>query len=139
MGEVAALRQLIGQVQELWDLYGANAHPLLPRQAPHFLPPLPRLRLLPSPRLARICSLPRFAVIVSRELASALVLICRPLLSAVTNNEINSAVQIFWLRRLVSSPSAASASPFPFVFFQFLVANTGCKSLPPFRGPVSCW
>jgi hypothetical protein len=28
MGEVAALRQLVGQVQELWDLYGANAHPL---------------------------------------------------------------------------------------------------------------
>jgi hypothetical protein len=31
MGEVAALRQLVGQVQELWDLYGANAHPV-PRQ-----------------------------------------------------------------------------------------------------------
>ncbi|XP_066307866.1 F-box only protein 6-like [Miscanthus floridulus] len=28
MGEVAALRQLVGQVQELWDLYGANAHPV---------------------------------------------------------------------------------------------------------------
>jgi hypothetical protein len=77
MGEVAALRQLVGQVQELWDLYGANAHPLLPRQAPHFLPPLPRLRLLPR---ASPGSVP--CRIVSRELASALVLICRPLLSA---------------------------------------------------------
>jgi hypothetical protein len=34
MGEVAALRQLVGQVQELWDLYGAvNAHGPIPRQA----------------------------------------------------------------------------------------------------------
>uniref|UniRef100_A0ACD5WJC3 Uncharacterized protein n=2 Tax=Avena sativa TaxID=4498 RepID=A0ACD5WJC3_AVESA len=34
MGEVAALRQLVGQVQELWDLYGAvhvHAHGPLPR------------------------------------------------------------------------------------------------------------
>ena len=70
MGEVAALRQLVGQVQELWDLYGANAHPL-PRQ--QNLPPsrplgyyysaaLPpsasRSRSRPSspaPRFARIC------------------------------------------------------------------------------------
>jgi hypothetical protein len=34
MGEVAALRQLVGQVQELWDLYGAvQAHGPIPRQA----------------------------------------------------------------------------------------------------------
>jgi hypothetical protein len=44
MGEVAALRQLVGQVQELWDLYGANAHHPLPRQAPH-LPPRARTDL----------------------------------------------------------------------------------------------
>ncbi|KAF7039520.1 hypothetical protein CFC21_049492 [Triticum aestivum] len=34
MGEVAALRQLVGQVQELWDLYGAvhaHAHGPIPR------------------------------------------------------------------------------------------------------------
>jgi hypothetical protein len=36
MGEVAALRQLVGQVQELWDLYGAvqaYGHGPIPRQA----------------------------------------------------------------------------------------------------------
>ena len=70
MGEVAALRQLVGQVQELWDLYGANAHPLprqqnLPPSRPlgyyysAALPPLPlvlvRALRLPPPRFARIC------------------------------------------------------------------------------------
>jgi hypothetical protein len=76
---VAALRQLVGQVQELWDLYGANAHPL-PRWEKTYLPlslsrslvtPLPTSPLYlflsslpfvlvlppPSPPLgARICS-----------------------------------------------------------------------------------
>jgi hypothetical protein len=42
MGEVAALRQLVGQVQELWDLYGAvhaHAHGPIPRQLPSPLLP----------------------------------------------------------------------------------------------------
>jgi len=72
MGEVAALRQLVGQVQELWDLYGANAHPLprqgeptkassppLPLAPPPLVTPLPPralVRVLPAPRLVRIYS-----------------------------------------------------------------------------------
>lgn len=48
MGEVAALRQLVGQVQELWDLYGANAHPL-PRWGKTYLP-LSLSRSLVTPR-----------------------------------------------------------------------------------------
>ncbi|GJN16893.1 hypothetical protein PR202_gb03919 [Eleusine coracana subsp. coracana] len=52
MGEVAALRQLVGQVQELWDLYGANAHPL-PRQAPPPPPPPPPFLSIPRVRLPR--------------------------------------------------------------------------------------
>jgi len=48
MGEVAALRQLVGQVQELWDLYGANAHPL-PRQGEPTKASSPPLPLAPPP------------------------------------------------------------------------------------------
>jgi hypothetical protein len=48
MGEVAALRQLVGQVQELWDLYGANAQPV-PRQGERTKSLLPPVPLAPPP------------------------------------------------------------------------------------------
>jgi hypothetical protein len=94
MGEVAALRQLVGQVQELWDLYGANAHPV-PRQgertksllspsssrtAPFgYSAPTSRSRPrppCPRPRLARICSLRGVCNRIANLLASLAVFFC---------------------------------------------------------------
>ena len=143
MGEVAALRQLVGQVQELWDLYGANAHPLprqqnLPPSRPlgyyysAALPPLPlvlvRALRLPAPAsLGSACGGVYPAGCRGNLLASRVISVC--LLIYLSESDRHLGL-LFW------GNSAARADPWLVCSARVLSLASACCTR--FTFPIPC-